>query len=136
MQLLAAIPLLGYIASARHFLKSGAVMNSLKLVKCLCNKDDIISAGEKALVLLYNGDSGDNLDALRYKRFQEKVVKNFKYVDAKDLPPTSAPAKWTIRPRGMGLGNHQSATNACEDRHATSTERSAAYLQMQLQDWL
>ena len=54
------------------------------------NKDDIISAGEKALVLLYNGDSGDDLDALRYKRFQEK----FKYVDAKDLPPTSASAKF------------------------------------------
>ena len=43
---------------------------------------------------------------------------------------------WTFRPRGMGLGNRQSATNACEDRHATSTERSAAYLQMQLQNWL
>ena len=38
------------------------------------NKDDIISAGEKALVLLYNGNSGDDLDALRYKPFQEKVV--------------------------------------------------------------
>lgn len=57
-------------------------------------KDDIINAGENALVLLYNGDSGDDLDALRYKRFQEKVVKSFKYVDAKDLPPTSASAKF------------------------------------------
>ena len=46
------------------------------------NKDDI-SAGEN------NGDSGDDLDALRYKQFQEKVVKSFKYV-----PPTSASAKF------------------------------------------
>ena len=29
---------LGCMASARHFLKSSAVMNSLKLVKCLCKK--------------------------------------------------------------------------------------------------
>ena len=115
------------------------------------NKDDIISAGEKARVLLYNGDSGDDLDALRYKRFQEKVVKSFKYVDAKDLPPTSASAKFhCLRVyyqvqewRGEAghldpeeWGNHQSATNACEDRHATSTKRSTVYLQMQLQDWL
>ena len=42
----------------------------------------------------YNGDSGDDLDALRYKRFQEKVVKSIKYVDTKDLPPTSASAKF------------------------------------------
>ena len=34
------------------------------------NKDDFISAGEKALVLLYNGaDSGDDLDHRQY-RFQ------------------------------------------------------------------
>ncbi len=38
MQLLAVIPLLGCMALARHFLKSSAVMNSLKLVKCLCKK--------------------------------------------------------------------------------------------------
>ncbi len=44
-------------------------------------KDDIINAGENALVLLYNGDSEDDLDALRNKRFQEKVMKSFKYVD-------------------------------------------------------
>ena len=31
------------------------------------NKDEFISTGEKALVLLYNGDSGDGLDALHYK---------------------------------------------------------------------
>ena len=82
----------------RHFLKSCAVMNSLKLVKCLCKKMPIrlISSAleKKTLVLLYNGDSGDDLDALRYKRFQEKVVKSSKYVDAKDLLPTSASAKF------------------------------------------
>ena len=62
MQLLAAIPLLGCMASARHFLKSSKISE----VQENANKDDIISA---ALVLLYNGDSGDDLDALRYKQF-------------------------------------------------------------------
>jgi len=35
-------------------------------------KENITDAGETALVLLYNGNSGDDLDALRYKWFQEK----------------------------------------------------------------
>ena len=39
-------------------------------------------AGENVLVILYNGDSGDYLNALHYKWFQEKVMKNHKYVDA------------------------------------------------------
>ena len=53
--------------------------------------NDITKAGENALVILYNGDSGN---ALRYKRFQEKVMKSHKYVDASDLPPTSGSAKF------------------------------------------
>lgn len=57
-------------------------------------QNDIINAGETALVLLYNGNSGEDLDALRYRRFQEKVMKSFKFIDAKDLPPTSASAKF------------------------------------------
>ena len=56
--------------------------------------NDITKAGENALVSLYNGDSGDDLNALRYKRFQEKVMKSHKYVDASDLPPTSGSAKF------------------------------------------
>ena len=56
--------------------------------------NDITKAGENALVILYNGDSGDDLNALRCKRFQEKVMKSHKYVDASDLPPTSGSAKF------------------------------------------
>ncbi len=75
MQLLAVTLLLGCMASARllHFPKSNAVMNSPKLVKLSCRtmlakKDDIINAGENAPVLLYNGDSRGDLDALRSKK--------------------------------------------------------------------
>ena len=42
------------------------------------NKEGIMKAGENALVILYNGNSGDGLNALRYRRFQEKVMKSFK----------------------------------------------------------
>jgi len=57
-------------------------------------KEDIVTAGEKALILLYNGDPKDGLDALRYKRFSEKVLKCSKYVEARDLAPTAASAKF------------------------------------------
>jgi len=38
-------------------------------------ENNISNAGETALILLYNGNSGDedDQDALRYKRFQDKV---------------------------------------------------------------
>ena len=64
------------------------------------NKDDIIKAGEKALVHLYNGNSEDDLAALWYKRFQEKVVRSCTHVDANDLQPTSASAKF---PQSQGV---------------------------------
>ena len=41
-------------------------------------KEEIIAAGEQALVCLYNGKPGESLDALRYARFQEKGGKKFK----------------------------------------------------------
>jgi len=51
-------------------------------------KKDIVKAGEKSLILLYNSDPKDGLDVLWYKRFSEKLLKCFKYVEARDLPPT------------------------------------------------
>ena len=51
--------------------------------------NNIIKAGENALVILYIGDSGDDLNSLHNTQFQEKVMKNHNYVDASDLLPTS-----------------------------------------------
>ena len=56
--------------------------------------NDIIKDGENSLVILYNGDSGDDINVLHYKRFQEMVTKNHKYVDASDFPPTSGSTKF------------------------------------------
>ena len=37
-------------------------------------QSDVIAAGEKALVIIYNGRSTDTLDSLRHQRFCEKVA--------------------------------------------------------------
>ena len=48
-------------------------------------KEEIIAAGEQALVCPFNEKPGESLDALCYSRFQEKVARNSKYVEAKKL---------------------------------------------------
>ena len=56
--------------------------------------DDVAEAGEKAMVILYNGRSTDTLDSLRYHRFCEKVVSSSTYIQPHVLPPTSGAAKY------------------------------------------
>ena len=64
----------------------------------LCDADiqtnQIIAAGERAIVSLYNGQKNDSLDKLRCQRFKEKVVKCSKEIQAQALPPTSNAAKY------------------------------------------
>ena len=55
---------------------------------------DVVNAGEKALILVYNGKLTDTLDSLRHKRFCEKVVSKTSHVKPQSLPPTSAAAKY------------------------------------------
>ncbi len=55
-------------------------------------------AGEKALACLYGATDADNsLDALRYRRFCEKVTKSSAHIQPHVLPPTSAAAKYHSR---------------------------------------
>lgn len=56
--------------------------------------EDILSAGEKALVLLYNGSSREGLDELRYRLFCSKVAVGTTFVQIHTLPPTSAAARF------------------------------------------
>ena len=49
-------------------------------------------AGEKALVVMYNGKSSDTLNSLRYKKYCDKVATRLAQVDLRMLPPTSAAA--------------------------------------------
>ncbi len=58
------------------------------------DKQGLVTAGEKALVCLYNGDASDSLDTLRYKRFCDKVSTNKSFVEPQTLPPTSSAGKY------------------------------------------
>ena len=55
-------------------------------------KSDIIAAGKKALVCLYNGRSDESLDSVRYSRFCQKITIGTSFVQPECLPPTSAAA--------------------------------------------
>ena len=57
-------------------------------------KEDIIVAGERALVSLYGGATEEGLDVLRYRRFCDKISKGTSYVEPRTLPPTSAAAMY------------------------------------------
>ena len=55
--------------------------NFLKLAEVFgkdSNAEEVIEAGEKALVCLYNGNDGENINHLRLRRFKEKVAKKLK----------------------------------------------------------
>ena len=57
-------------------------------------KDEIISAGENAIVCLYNGQQGDSLDEVRLRTFYKKTASKKSAVQPETLPPTSAAAKY------------------------------------------
>jgi hypothetical protein len=57
-------------------------------------EDDIVCAGEAALVCLYKGTSDDTLDKLRLQRFQQKVATSTSCVQPKSLPTTASTAKY------------------------------------------
>ena len=56
--------------------------------------DNVIDAREAALVCLYSGKEGDNLDGLRYAKFCDKVATNKVHIRSQNLPPTSAAARY------------------------------------------
>ena len=49
--------------------------------------NDIESAGEKALVAIYNGKKEETLNTLRLTRYCEKVTKSLTQVEPRSLPP-------------------------------------------------
>ena len=59
----------------------------------LC-RQDITALGEEALVSLYGGSEGEELNCLRYRRFCEKVARSSKHVESQILPPTAAASKF------------------------------------------
>ena len=55
---------------------------------------DISSAGEKAIAMLYGGNSSVTLDELRYSVFCTKLSVNTRIVSPEQLPPTTDAAKF------------------------------------------
>ena len=58
------------------------------------NRSEVVEAGEHALVLLYNGRTGETLADLRLRKFHEKTTCSTIPVEPCVLPPTSAAAKY------------------------------------------
>lgn len=58
------------------------------------SKEAIAEAGEKALVILYNGNKDEKLDTLRMHKFHQKVATSVKFVGPESIPPTSAAATY------------------------------------------
>ena len=55
-------------------------------------RDEILLAGENALVCLYGGRPGETLDHLRYVKYCEKVASRSTRIQPQSLPPTSCAA--------------------------------------------
>ena len=74
-------------ANSLHFREQTKVFNSSSTV------DDIVVAGENALVSLYRGKPGEKLDGMRYQRYCEKLATNSSQIQPQNLPPMSAAAQ-------------------------------------------
>ena len=74
--------------TSSHFVQQAKVFDVQSM-----SADDVVTVGEKALVIIYNGKPTDTLDSLRYQRFCEKVASSISHIQPQSLPPTSAAAK-------------------------------------------
>ena len=64
-----------FVHQAQVFMKSNS------------EKAAVIEAGDHALVAIYNGLQGENLDGLRLRKFCEKATCNTALVEPRTLPP-------------------------------------------------
>ena len=58
------------------------------------SREEIIAAGEKALVVLYGGKTDDTLDTLRHVKYIQKLSSCTTTLQPNKLPPTSAAAQF------------------------------------------
>ena len=75
--------------SSTHFREQAKVFDAQSAFP-----EDIVVAGEQALVCLYNGKPAERLDSLRYTHFCAKVATKTSHIQPQTLPPTSAAAKY------------------------------------------
>ena len=79
------------VKSSTYFQQQAAMFSSP-----MAKKDDIIKAGQNALVSIYKGKPGQSLDSVRLQAFHQKVSSSSTYVQPRNLhvPPTSAAAQY------------------------------------------
>ena len=109
--------------------------------------DDVIDAGEAALMCLYSGKEGDYLDGLRYAKFCDKVATNTAYPSSDFAPDicSSEIPQYAHTPAGtavvgclqyegdrLGVDDKGREPRPCYDGPSSSTRRSAPCHQMQL----
>ncbi len=70
------------------------VANAIMFVEGNASQEEIVEAGERALLIVYGGASSTSLDDLRYKAYCRKVASRKCVLDTKALPPTSNAAKY------------------------------------------
>ena len=90
---------LGDTTSCLYGIGKGLALASSKQAVCFMSRQkmfthDVVDAGEKALVLVYNGKLTDTLDSLRNKWFCEKVASKISLIKPQSLPPTLAAVKY------------------------------------------
>ena len=76
-------------------------------------ENDIINAGEAALVSLYKGTACETLDDLRLLRFHQKVATSTTSVQPEHLPPTSSAAKYHSLRVFLSSSSVERSVNLC-----------------------
>jgi len=94
MPSLDVIPRLVFTVWARNYQSHWLNLTDSFKIRQGASKDDIITAGETALVSLYNGDPQHGINVLRYAKFCAKAVTSTMPVQPGALPPTSASVKY------------------------------------------
>ena len=86
---------IGKAAVLKKFKTNATLQQAAKVLDSFSATPEVIeSAGETALVVMYNGKKKQSLNELRLSRYCEKVAKSLNRVEAKSLPPTKAAAKY------------------------------------------
>ena len=86
---------IGKAAVLKKFKTNATLQQAAKVFDSVSATPELIeSAGETALVVMYNGKKKQSLNELRLSRYCEKVAKSLNRVEAKSLQPTKAAAKY------------------------------------------
>ena len=79
--------LLRLVQEINHFRVQASVFQ-----KQSASKDEIAAAGERAMILIYNGGETDFLNDLRLKHFRAMVTDRKMAIHPRNLPPMSSSA--------------------------------------------